>query len=120
VSPEELLEAAQELVEKPSEELVGLWPRAAALAARRALEEALDQLWAVRAPGLQAASARAQLSCLPTYLHPPELAQEAAYTWTALSDACHHHAYEVGPTAAELQARFEAVKRLIERLRAVT
>jgi hypothetical protein len=116
VTPEQLLAAARELVRRPDAALVGLWPRAAALAARRALEDALDQLWAVRAPGLERASARAQLACLPQYLRPPGLAGEVAYTWTALSAACHHHAYDLGPTATELEARFDVVERFLARV----
>lgn len=32
-----------------------------------------------------------------------EVATTAAYAWFALSRACHHHAYELGPTASELR-----------------
>ena len=116
MTPEQLLQAARQLVERPTQELAGLWPRAAALAARRALEEILDEVWALRAPGLEAASARAQLACLPSYLNPPSLAYEVSYAWTALSDACHHRVYEVGPTAEELQARLDTVQRLMDRV----
>ena len=111
--PESLLAAARELVEQPRGATTGLWPRAAALLARRALEDALDALWARRAPGLERASARAQLTCLPDYLPDRELAAETAYAWAALSRACHHHAYELGPTAEELRAHFAAVERLL-------
>lgn len=34
----------------------------------------------------------------------------------ALSDACHHHAYELAPTAAELGRRLDAVDRLVKKL----
>ncbi len=112
----ELLTAARDLVERRDEDLAGLWPRAAALAARRALEEGLDALWAARAPGLERASARAQLACLPSYLQPRELADDVAYAWTVLSDACHHHPYEVGPTAQELRVRMDVVERLLDKL----
>lgn len=52
---------------------------------------------------------RAQLACLPTYMDDTELAGRAAYTWSALSSACHHHTYEVALTARELQTWFETV-----------
>jgi hypothetical protein len=116
MTPEELLDAAWQLVVRPTQELAGLWPRAAALAGRRALEETLDEFWLLRAPGLEAASARAQLACLPSFLNPAELAREVSYAWMVLSHACHHHAYELGPTAEELQARLETVQRLIDRI----
>jgi hypothetical protein len=115
-SPSALLAAARDLVQRPRSGTVGLWPRAAAFLARRALEEALDRLWLIRAPGLERASARAQLACLPDYLGDPALAWEVVFTWSALSSACHHHAYELAPTAAELQRRIDAVSRLVERL----
>jgi len=113
MSPRDLLEAAHELVDRPGSSLVGLWPRAAALLARQALEGALDALWAARAPGIEAPSARAQLACLPAYLPNRVLAAEVAYTWVVLSAACHHHAYELAPTEGELQSRFAVVERLL-------
>ena len=84
--------------------------------ARRALEEALDELWSKRAPGLERATARAQLVCLPEYLGDRGLAGEIVFTWSALSDACHHHAYELAPTAAELGRWLDAVDRLVKKL----
>ena len=115
-SPSRLVDAARDLVRRPTAGTAGLWPRAAALLARRALEEALDDLWSRRAPGLERASARAQLACLPDYLGDRGLAWDIVFTWSALSNACHHHAYELGPTAAELERRLAAVDRLIEKL----
>lgn len=96
--------------------MAGLWPRAAALTARRALEESLDQLWRARAPGLEQATARAQLCCLATYLRDARLAGDVTFAWAALSGACHHHDYELTPTAAELHARFDVIDRLIARV----
>ena len=116
MAPRETLAAARALVDRTMPSTAGLWPRAAALLARQALEGALDALWAVRAPGLVAVSARAQLACLPSFLADRQLAAEVAYTWTALSDACHHHFYELGPTEGELRARFQVVERLLDRL----
>lgn len=115
-SPAALVAAARELIRRPAADTVGVWPRAAALLARRALEEALDRLWSRRAPGLERASARAQLACLPEYLGDRELAWEISYTWSALSNACHQHAYELAPTATELEVRLDAVSRLVKKL----
>jgi hypothetical protein len=116
VTPEELIAQARSLVARPTPGTAGLWPRAAALLARQALETAMDQLWARRAPAVAGLSARAQLACLPEYLRDPPLAGEVAFTWSALSGACHARAYEVGPTAEELEARFAVVERLVDRL----
>lgn len=115
-TPAGLLRHARTLVDTPSRATAGLWPRAAALLARQALEEAVDAVWARRAPGLERLSARAQLACLPEYLPDRELAGEVSFTWAALSDACHQHGYDVGPTAQELRHRFDVVERLVGRL----
>lgn len=115
-TPQELLGEARRLVERPSTDLAGLWPRAAALTARRALEETLDALWEKRARGLERASGRAQLACLTTFLGDDELAADVTFAWSALSEACHHHDYELTPTWAELEANIAVVERLIARV----
>ena len=48
MTPEELLAAARRLVERPDAVTAGVWPRAAALLARQALEVAMAALWAAR------------------------------------------------------------------------
>lgn len=111
--PAALLAEARALIDRGP---VGVWPRAAALCARRALEEALDELWRARAPGLEAATTRAQLISLRVYLNDAELAGDTAFTYAVLSGACHHHDYELTPTAAELHARFAVLDRLIARI----
>lgn len=116
MKPEQLLAQARSLVSHHTPGTAGLWPRAAALLARQAIEAAMDQLWKARAPGCAELSARAQLTCLPEYLREPALAGEVAFAWIALSEACHVRAYEMGPTAEELEARFVVVDRLVERL----
>jgi hypothetical protein len=108
-----LLAAGRGLVEAPRAETAGLWPRAAALLGRQALEATLEDHWATRAPGLERASMRAQLACLPDYLADRRLAADVAFTWAALSEACHHHAYELGPTAPELAGWLDSVERLV-------
>lgn len=113
-SPRALLDDARDLVERTGAGPVGVWPRAAALLGRRAIEEALDRLWAKRAPGMERASARAQLACLPDYVSDRTLAADVAYAWASLSSACHHRTYELAPTAGELQRRFAVADRLIE------
>ena len=60
-----LITEARRLLERPDAMTAGIWPRATALLARQALEAALDDLWRVRAPGVEAGSMRAQLLCLP-------------------------------------------------------
>ncbi len=116
MKPTQLLQEARRLAERPDPGLTGIWPRAAAFAARRALEETLDVLWRLRAPGLQGVSARAQLACLPTFLRDEVLAGDVTFAFAVLSDACHHHDYVLTPTWAELDASLATVERLVVRV----
>ena len=72
MTPDDLLDAARDLMQRPSASLDGIWPRAAALLARRALEAAMAELWAAdrQAAGLSAATMRSQELCLTAYLDP--------------------------------------------------
>lgn len=94
---------------------VGLWPRASALLARQALEAAVHRVWEHRRLDLHACSMRVQLICLRTYLGDADLAARAGHAWSALSRACHHHPYELAPTAAELQRWLSVVEELIRK-----
>jgi hypothetical protein len=113
-NPGALVTAARSLLLRPDPRTAGIWPRGAALLARQALESALEELWQRRAPGLEQCSARAQLLCLPEYLRQGDLAERVAYAWSGLSRACHHHAYELPPTAAELESWIEIVEELVD------
>jgi hypothetical protein len=95
--------------------MVGIWPRAVAVVTRQALEEIIELVLTTRATGVERCSARAQLLCLPEYA-PTEAAREASYLWAALSRACHHHPYELSPTAEELETWLSAVERLQDSL----
>ena len=103
-----------------SAETIGLWARAAAFLGRQSLEDAMSWVWIRRAPGLESCPARAQLLCLGPYLGDEELAESAAYVYGRLSSACHHHAYELAPTADELRAWLSAVDRLMSAAGAVS
>ena len=110
--PIHLVKLARSVMRVPRADLVGTWPRAAAILGRQALEITLDQLWAQAAPGVENVSARAQLTCLPEYID-PELASRIRYSWHVLSAACHYHAYELPPIAAELNGWLDDVEALI-------
>jgi hypothetical protein len=99
----ELLEEARGLLTRSSPETAGLWPRAAALLGRQALEAALDDVWRAKKLTLATCSTRAQLLCLREYLGDAELAGRVAQAWGALSRACHHHPYELAPVTGELE-----------------
>ena len=100
----EILASAKELLERSSADTQGLWPRAAVLLQRQALEVALKTYWSLKAPGVEECSARAQLLCLGTYLRDESIARRAHQAWTALSRAAHFHPYELPPTREELLA----------------
>jgi hypothetical protein len=118
VTAEELLAAARRLVERSDAATAGVWPRAAALLARQALELALAGLWAARpaAAGLDHSSMRSQLLCLTAYLD-ADTATRAAYLYAALSRACHYHLYELAPTATELTRWLNETTELVALLR---
>jgi len=109
----DLLEAARTLLNTKAADTPGLWPRASALLARQSLEVALKTYWTAVAPGTEKASTRAQLLCLERYLS-PAVARQGYQSWTALSRASHHHAYELPPTRDELLGWLEGVGALID------
>jgi hypothetical protein len=113
-SPGEILETALRLLGEPDTHTAGLWPRAAAMLGRQALEAALAELWRSMAPGLEDSSFRTQLLCLPSFLSGTSgLPGSVSHTWGALSRACHYHPYELAPTRAELVVWLGTVRDLI-------
>ena len=118
MTPEELLAAARRLVERPDAGTAGVWPRAAALLARQALEQAMAALWAAQpqAVGLSGCTMRSQLLCLTAYLD-PDTAARADYLSAALSRACHYHSYELAPTATELTRWLKEAADLVTLMR---
>jgi hypothetical protein len=113
--PEELLALAGDLLRRADPATRGLWPRASSLLARQALEDGVRLLWERQALDLRACSMRTQLICLRSYLGDAELASRVGHAWAVLSRASHHHAYELAPTAGELQGWFTAVTELLGR-----
>lgn len=107
--PATLLQAAQVVIERRHRATRGVWPKAAALLGRQALETAIDQ----RFPEIPDASGRARNLCLPTLLGDRELARDLIQSWGALSHATHYHAYDLPPTASELQRWLEPIRALI-------
>jgi hypothetical protein len=112
----ELLGFAERVLREGSASLAACRGRAAAVLARQALEAALVELWTARGLTLTACSARAQLACLRTYLGDDRLAAEIQHTWGALTGVCHHHPYELGPTATELRAWLDTTAAVLLRL----
>src|SRR5262245_18237221 len=99
----QLLEHARDLLGRASPRSRGLWPRAAPLLTRQALEQTLDQYWHGKGLRLGECSTTAQLLCLGDYSKDAEFGGELHHTWVALSRACHHHPYEMAPTVGKLE-----------------
>jgi hypothetical protein len=124
VTPEELLDAADQLLTSPVPGLGSLWPRACALLIRLALELTLDGYWARVLPEAAECGMRQQLLLLPQYAgaSPDPLSTDAALAldvaslareaWLGLAGAVHHHAYELAPNASELRGWHIAVSQL--------
>lgn len=110
-TPRELLSLTDDLLSAPPPGLEGRWPVAAALLLRQSLEGSIHELWRAVAPGVEQASETTQLLCLGTQIE-GRLARRVGFTWSALSRASHHHAYELPPTAVELAAWFETADEL--------
>ena len=86
----ELLQSADRIMNEPRASSAGVWPRAAALLARQAIETARLEFWLVRAPGVEWCTTHAQLLCLPDYVRDREIAESASLAWNSLSRVCHH------------------------------
>lgn len=109
MTPIELLAAAQRLLDRPDAKTAGIWPRAAALLARQALEQGLGQYWRSKGLNLGMLATRPQLICLQAYFPDADLAGRASHTWSALSQACHHHPYELPASHSELEGWISSV-----------
>jgi hypothetical protein len=109
----EILERAIGLLNHPTAETAGLWPRATAVLARQALEVGLQEALSAKILGIEHAPVRVQLLCLQSYLEDTETAREVNLAWWALSQACHHLSYELPPTAPELEGLIDVVRRFV-------
>ena len=107
---------ADDLLRRADPRTAGLWPRASAILALQALESSVRLLWKKQELALDGCPMRAQLLCLGTYLDDGSVAARTRHAWSALDRACHHHAYELAPTAAELRGWFSVVAELVGRV----
>ena len=116
MSPADLLHAAQGVLDRSEFGLEGVWPRTAAYLGRQSLESALDAYWSGVLPNMRHATRRTQLLCLEQFMSEGETVDGVRIAWNALSRACHHHPYELAPTAAELYRWLGEVGRLVATL----
>ena len=113
MTPQELLAAAQALIDRPDAKTAAIWPRAAALLARQALEQGLDGYWRSKGLKLDTLGTKPQLICLQAYLPDRELAARANDAWSNLTQACHHHPYELSVGHDELKTWLDAVAKTL-------
>ncbi len=116
MTPAETLAMAQQLLDRADLKTAGFWPRAAALLARQALEQGLDEYWRDQGVALDGFGTRPQLICLREYIGDAVLAGRAHHTWAALSEACHHHPYELALGHGELANLIGNVSALLPAL----
>ncbi len=102
MTPQATRAAAQRLLDRKDAKTAGIWPRAAALLARQALEQGIEAYWRRKGVALDKLSTRPQLICLRRFVANKELAGRAAHAWSSLTRACHHHPYDLPPGHAEL------------------
>lgn len=115
MTPSELLTEARAVISRGDSALAGSWARVSTLLTRQALEEVLDAFWArgdVEIATLKGATTATQLACLPEFVD-PGLAYQTSFVWSALSNACHYHAYDLPPSAAELEDWIADVERVV-------
>ena len=107
---DEQLQWARRMLDHAEAATAGVWPRASALLARHALEELLEEFWAVHAPPLARANRRAQMVALRGYPAVADSVARVRVAYAGLSSGCHHHPYELPPTRAELDGLIATVE----------
>lgn len=80
--------------------------------ARRGLEQIVEQLLRVRRLEMSQASMTSKLITLQVFYDNTPIPALAWHSWQVLSRACHHHAYELSPTYAEVRGWLEDVHTL--------
>ena len=92
-------ELALELLDRSDLATQGLWPRAAAVLGRQALEA---KILSLIGDEFAECSMRAQLLVLEEKIG-RNRAGELAFVYGSLSEACHYHPYQPDPVASELR-----------------
>ena len=110
MSPADLLGQAQRIVKESRPD--GLSSRMAAFLARQALEEIIERRCEHLGAPAGRANTRSQLVVLRA-LDTEQAADDAAIAWHRLSAACHVHAFELQPSAAEIDYLCSVVERLM-------
>lgn len=102
-----------ELLLDGSRSAAGGSARLAAFLARQALEELAVERCVALGVDVERPSMRSRLVILRS-LDTAENADAAAMAWNRLSNACHHHAYELAPTVDEVRHLCGVVATLLD------
>lgn len=108
---EALLARADKLLDSPDRTVLGNSARLAAFLARQAVEDLIDARCA-ELTGVQVVvgTARAKLAVIKALDKTPA-GPALIDAWHQLTGFCHHHAYQLSPTVAEVRAQCAAVER---------
>ena len=117
MKPEVFLGWARDLLNRSEFGDEGVWPRTVAFLGRQGLESGLDLFWEQNhLPDMVATTRFTQLACLGEYLEDQETVGGVRTAWASLSRACHHHPYELSPTATELDISLTQAESLVGQL----
>ena len=112
LTPTDLVGEALGLLSRPGAPVTSVYPRAAALLARQALEARVQREWQKDEVSLAQTNMANQFHALRA-LRDAEIAGTAHQTWAALSHACHHHPFDLSPTVSELKTLIDTVRSLV-------
>lgn len=115
MTPADLLDATERVLTLDTLP-IGARTRAAALLARRALEGSVDDALRRAGAAPERATFSGQMLALAALIDDEALARRGFATWHALSEACHHHGYELPPSADELASRVHTVRQVVAAL----
>ena len=105
-----LLSQAQEVLQGSASHST----RAACWIARSALEHAVDDLLEAKRLSANEATMRSKLTVLQVaYEQDNDVPALADHAWNRLSQACHHHAFELAPSATEVQHLIQLVAKVL-------
>jgi len=121
MSPSELVRMARSLVNDTQAATRFVWAPAVVHLTRQALERAIDAFYGARpaTAGLIAAPWHHKLVCLRFYDGhglDQRRAEEAAWCWSALSDAAHHRGMAGVPSTVDVLSWLASVEALVQAL----
>lgn len=109
--PEQILDSAQAILDGKTMMPKTRAPRASAMLARQALEDAVRDLCDLAGADVGRATMRSRLIIIRVLLG-SGVADLAETAWAGLTRACHHHAYELAPNADEVDHLIGLVSKL--------